>query len=107
MTSRLGQRRLDRGFTLLELLIAGVVAAFVLLVINGTYFDALKLHNSTEAKVDQDLVLDRTLGLVQRDLEGLMLPAAPTAPGAGRHVLRASSRTRRRTPRARSYRRCG
>jgi len=47
MTSRLGQRRLDRGFTLLELLIAGVVAGFVLLVINGTYFDALKLHNSS------------------------------------------------------------
>lgn len=79
MTLRLGQRRLNRGFTLLELLIATVVAAFVLLVINGTYFGALRLHNSTQAKIDQDLVLDRTLGLIQSDLTGLMVPGSPTA----------------------------
>jgi prepilin-type N-terminal cleavage/methylation domain-containing protein len=72
-------RRADRGFTLLELLIATVVAAFVLLVINGTYFGALRLHNSTQARIDEDRVLDRALELVQHDLEGVMVPAAPTA----------------------------
>jgi type II secretory pathway component PulJ len=63
----------------LELLIATVVAAFVLLVINGTYFGALRLHNSTEARIDNDLVLQRTLQLVQSDVAGLMLPAAANA----------------------------
>jgi len=78
------RRRASRGFTLLELLIATVVAAFVLLVINGTYFGALRLHNSTQLRVDEDLVLQRTLGLVQRDLAGVMLPASATAtPPAG------------------------
>jgi prepilin-type N-terminal cleavage/methylation domain-containing protein len=79
MTTRLGQHRARRGFTLLELLIATVVAAFILLVINGTYFGALRLHNSTQLRVDNGLVLDRTLGLVQHDLAGLMVPASPKA----------------------------
>ena len=67
------------GFTLLELMIATVVAAFVLLVISGTYFGALRLHNSTQLRVDSDLVLHRTLSLVQKDLEGVMVPGSPTA----------------------------
>lgn len=72
-------RRFTRGFTLLELLIATMVAAFILIVIGGTYFGALRLHNSTQLRVDQDLVLHRALSLVQRDLEGVMLPASATA----------------------------
>jgi prepilin-type N-terminal cleavage/methylation domain-containing protein len=72
-------RRSARGFTLLELLIATVVAAFILIVISGTYFGALRLHNSTQLRVDEDLVLQRTLSLVQRDLEGVMVPASATA----------------------------
>jgi prepilin-type N-terminal cleavage/methylation domain-containing protein len=79
LTSHFGEPAAESGFTLLELLIATVVAAFVLLVINGTYFGALRLHNSTQARVDNDLVLDRTLGLVKKDLEGLRLPAGANA----------------------------
>jgi prepilin-type N-terminal cleavage/methylation domain-containing protein len=71
--------RANGGFTLLELLIATVVGAFILLVINGTYFGALKLSNRTQAQVDESLVRERALGLVRRDLEGLMLPGSPTA----------------------------
>ena len=70
-----GNRRAERGFTLLELLIATGVAAIVLLVINGTYFGALRLHNATNERTDATLVLERALGLVQRDLAGLMVPA--------------------------------
>ena len=44
-------RRSDGGFTLLELLIATMVGAVVLLVINATYFGALRLHNTTNANV--------------------------------------------------------
>jgi type II secretion system protein J len=76
-------RRTDRGFTLLELLIASVVGAIVLLVVNATYFGALRLHNATNERTDTDLVLQRTLGLVQRDLAGLMVPAGTVAPPAG------------------------
>ncbi len=71
--------RSESGFTLLELVIASVVGAFVLLAINGTYFGALRLHNHTQAQADQDLILQRALGLVRRDLAGIMLPGSPTA----------------------------
>jgi type II secretion system protein J len=69
-----GLRRANRGFTLVELLMASVVGAIVLLVISGTYFNALKLYNATNEQVDSDLVLQRALGLVQSDLSGLLLP---------------------------------
>jgi len=63
-----------RGFTLLELLIATAVGAVVLVVIQTTFFGALRLHNTTHARIDEDGVLQRTLGIVRRDLAGLMLP---------------------------------
>lgn len=67
-------RTLSRGFTLLELLVATAVAAVVLLVINATFFGSLRLHNTTHARIDQDLIVQRALGLVRRDVAGLMLP---------------------------------
>jgi type II secretion system protein J len=63
-----------RGFTLLELLIATAVGAVVLLVIQTTYFGALRLHNSTHEKIEEDLVVERALGIIRRDLAGIMLP---------------------------------
>lgn len=63
-----------RGFTLLELLIATAVSAVVLLVIQTTYFGALRLHNSTHERIAEDLVVQRALAIVRRDLAGLMLP---------------------------------
>ncbi len=70
----LGGGRSARGFTLLELLISTAVGAIVLLVIQTTYFGALRLHNTTHARIDADLVVQRTLGIIRRDLAGLMLP---------------------------------
>ena len=72
-------RRSAGGFTLIELLLAMSVGAIVLLVINATFFAALKLHNSTHEKIDDDLVVQRTLGIVRKDLAGLMIPANPLA----------------------------
>ncbi|MBL9189567.1 MAG: prepilin-type N-terminal cleavage/methylation domain-containing protein [Opitutaceae bacterium] len=69
----------EGGFTLLELLLATAIGAVVLLVINTTFFGALRLHNTTHEKIDQDLVLQRTLGIVRKDLAGIMLPANPQA----------------------------
>jgi prepilin-type N-terminal cleavage/methylation domain-containing protein len=71
---RLHSSRSPRGFTLLELLLATAVAAIVLLVINTAFFSALRLHNTTHAKIDSDLALQRALGIIRRDLAGLMLP---------------------------------
>ena len=40
-----------RGFTLLELIIATAVGAVVLVVIQTTFFSALRLHNTTHARL--------------------------------------------------------
>jgi type II secretion system protein J len=69
-----GRPSAQRGFTLLELLIATAVGAVVLLAVQTTFFGALRLHNSTHDRIDEDLVLQRTLGIIRRDLAGLMLP---------------------------------
>jgi type II secretion system protein J len=63
-----------RGFTLLELLVATSVAAIVLLVINATFFAALRLHNTTHDRIDDDLALQRSLSIIRRDLAGIMVP---------------------------------
>lgn len=68
-----------RAFTLLELLVATAISAIVLLVINATFFGALRLHNTTQASIDEDLVLQRTLSIVRKDLAGIMVPANPQA----------------------------
>ncbi|MBX3739318.1 MAG: prepilin-type N-terminal cleavage/methylation domain-containing protein [Candidatus Didemnitutus sp.] len=64
------------GFTLLEVIIATAVAAIVLLVINTTFFTALRLHNTTQDRITEDRALQRTLGTVRRDLAGIMLPSS-------------------------------
>lgn len=78
-SDRLAGRTDLRAFTLLELLVATAISAIVLLVINATFFGALRLHNTTHEKLDDDLVLQRTLSIVRKDLAGLMVPANPQA----------------------------
>ncbi len=67
-------RRPQAAFTLLELLIATAVGAIVLLVIQTTFFGALRLNNTTHERIDTDLSLQRALGIIRRDFAGLMLP---------------------------------
>jgi type II secretion system protein J len=71
---RRGAGAAQSAFTLLELLIATAVGAVVLIVIQTTFFGALRLHNTTHARIEEDLVVHRTLGIVRRDLAGLMMP---------------------------------
>ena len=80
MNRRRPSHRSTRGFTLLELLIATAVAAIVLLTINATFFGALRLHHTTHEKIDGDLMEQRALGIVRRDLAGLMLPSGGNGP---------------------------
>lgn len=79
MKTRVHRRNARRGFTLLELLLATAVGAIVLLVINSTFFASLRLHNTTHEKIDDDLVIQRTLNIVRKDLAGIMIPANPQA----------------------------
>jgi type II secretion system protein J len=67
------------AFTLLELLVATAIGATVLLVINATFFSALRLHNATHEHIDRDLALQRALGIVRADLAGIMLPGGVLA----------------------------
>lgn len=78
---RLSSRRASRvaAFTLLELLVATAVAGMVLLVINATFFTTLRLHNATHEKIDHDLELQRALGIIRKDLDGIVVPGNPTA----------------------------
>ena len=63
-----------RGFTLLELIIATAVGAVVLVVIQTTFFSALRLHNTTHARVAEDQTVQRAVGIIRRDLAGIVLP---------------------------------
>jgi prepilin-type N-terminal cleavage/methylation domain-containing protein len=81
---RPGRGGAEAGFTLLELLIATAVAAIVLLAIDSTYFGALKLYRKTNDELATDLVRQRTLDLIEHDVDGLMLPASVNStPPAG------------------------
>lgn len=46
----------------------------MLLAIQSSFFGALRLHDTTHARLDSDLGLQRALGIVRRDLAGVMLP---------------------------------
>lgn len=73
-TTRPRIRSSRSGFTLLELLLATAVGAVVLIAIQTTFFGALRLHNTTHARIDEETVVDRALGIVRKDFSGILLP---------------------------------
>ncbi|MBX3744887.1 MAG: type II secretion system protein GspJ [Verrucomicrobiae bacterium] len=62
------------GFTLLEVMLAVAVAAFVLVAINGVFFGGLQLRNRATRTFEEALPLERTLNLLRRDLAGIVPP---------------------------------
>lgn len=64
----------QRGFTLLELLLAIAVFAIVLGAIQVVFFSAIKLRNKTSDAVERALPLQQTLGVIKRDLANLVPP---------------------------------
>lgn len=74
LPARLRAGRARAAFTLLELIIATAIGAVVLLVIQTTFFGALRLHNTTHARIERDRVLERAFDFVRRDFAGLLLP---------------------------------
>ena len=67
-------RREARGFTLIEVLLAVAVFAIVLAAINTVYFGALRLRNKTHDAFEIALPLQQAVGIIKRDLGGIMLP---------------------------------
>lgn len=55
-------------------MLAVVVAAFVLVAINGVFFGGLQLRNRAARTFEEALPLERTLNLLRRDLAGIVPP---------------------------------
>lgn len=66
--------RAAQAFTLLELLIAVVVFAIVLLAINVVFYSALKLRNKSAEALDKLAPLQRALTLMKMDIANIVPP---------------------------------
>ena len=64
----------NRGFTLMELLIAVVIFSIVLAAINAVFYGALRLRNKTAATLDAAWPIEHTLTLLQQDLANVVAP---------------------------------
>jgi general secretion pathway protein J len=62
------------GFTLIEVLLALMVSALVLVTISFVFAGALRLQESASANVDQSLPIERALTLMRRDLKNAVPP---------------------------------
>lgn len=70
---------LRQGFTLLEVLLAVAVFAVVLAAINGVFFGALRLRNRTAESFERALPIDQAVGIIRRDLQGIVPPGGSLA----------------------------
>lgn len=62
------------GFTLIEILIASVLFALVLLGIHSVFYDALRLHDRDVEAVSATLPVEYALGAMKQDLANLVSP---------------------------------
>jgi len=60
------------GFTLMELVLAMGVCAIVLAGVSGVFFSAVRLRDSATQAVADALPVERALGILRRDLQGVM-----------------------------------
>jgi type II secretion system protein J len=68
-----------RAFTLIEVLLALAVSAIVLAAISGVFYSALRLRERTSALLDESVPVQRALGLLRRDLQGVLPPGGVLA----------------------------
>lgn len=73
-TARTGAVRRAGGFTLIELVLAVGVTAIVLLAINGVFFAAMRLRETTMNAVNEALPAQQALSTLRADLAGAMPP---------------------------------
>ena len=73
------RRRGDGGFTLLELLIATMVAAIVLAAMNTVFYAAVHLRSSAAAAVERVIPVNRAASTLKADLRGALLTSGEMA----------------------------
>lgn len=69
-----GFLRLQRGFTMLELLLAILVFSIVLGALHAVFFSAFKLRNKTSDAIERSLPLQQALAVIKRDLANIVPP---------------------------------
>src|SRR5258708_33779937 len=81
MMRRGNQRRIsnDSAFTLLEVLIATVIAAIVLAAMNATFYAALHLRSVTNTLVENSIPLNHAASILKADLRGTLLTGGTMA----------------------------
>ena len=69
-----GKARVVTAFTLVEVLLALVICAIVLVAINAVFATAVRLRDRTTAGIDDSLPVEHTLQVMSRDLKGAVGP---------------------------------
>lgn len=79
-------RRSNRGFTLMEVILAVAISAVVLVTITAVFFGALRLRARTSSALDDLRPIENAMDLMRRDLENAVPPggllAGPLQSGA-------------------------
>jgi type II secretion system protein J len=63
------------AFTLIELILSILIVAIVLVAINGVFFSAMRLRESTMNAVEESLPAQNAISALRRDLQGAMPPS--------------------------------
>jgi len=81
MTRRNDNRKYsgNRGFTLMELLIATMIAAVVLAAMNTAFYAALRLRSSTSSAVENSIPLNHVVSILKADLRGILVTGGSMA----------------------------
>ena len=75
MTYRTDNRKYSgsHGFTLMEVLIATMIAAVVLAAMNTAFYAALHLRSSTSGVVENSIPLNHAVSILKADLRGILI----------------------------------
>jgi type II secretion system protein J len=65
------------AFTLLELLLAVAIFGVILAAINTVFYGALRLRNKTAQMIEDAVPMEKTLGILKKDLRGIVVPGGP------------------------------
>ena len=67
------------GFTLIEVLLALMICAIVLVIVGSFFAGALKVQQHVNANLDESLPIERALNLMRKDLKNAMAPGGMLA----------------------------